>query len=393
MKRVGTGVGLVALLCAGVATGADTERAATRQTMNRIFEAVRYVLPLSVDDTRFREAAVAPEIHRSLRLLTDNANVLAAHGVDADPGFEYLGASLAEYAFEADRRYAAGQFDSAKFFVQRLTDFCVACHSRLPTEGDSLLTQGFVTESQLAKLPPQQRAALQVATRQFEAALHTYEQLFADRTVHPAELVHGPLTDYLIVSIRVRRDVERPIPVLNAFAARPDLWRNLRADIEHWSTALNAVREQATQAASLDRGRQLVDQANRRASFPADRQALIYHILASGMLHRVLEAHYGDGGDTLEVAEAYYLLGLTELRIGRDFWLSQAQHYLETAIRLAPQTPFAQRAYALLEEETVLGYTGSSGVTVPDDVASRLEELRRLMGEKGSEPLFLSPDR
>jgi len=51
---------------------------------------------------------------------------------------------------------------------------------------------------------------------------------------------------------------------------------------------------------------------------------------------------------------------------------------LEQAIRAAAHSPLAARAYAQLERELVLGYTGSSGENVPGDVAARLRELRAL---------------
>jgi hypothetical protein len=70
---------------------------------------------------------------------------------------------------------------------------------------------------------------------------------------------------------------------------------------------------------------------------------------------------------------------LTEGRIGRDFWVSQAHQYLESAIRLAPKQAFAKHAYALLEEDIVLSYSGSSGINVPEDVVEHLTQLRQLI--------------
>jgi hypothetical protein len=97
---------------------------------------------------------------------------------------------------------------------------------------------------------------------------------------------------------------------------------------------------------------------------------------ASSVLHRFVAAHPQDGR---ELAEAYYWLGVIESRVGRTFWLSQTEYFLEAAIRLAPSSPFAHKAYDLLEEFVVSGYTGSSGVNVPADEKARLQELRELI--------------
>ena len=82
-------------------------------------------------------------------------------------------------------------------------------------------------------------------------------------------------------------------------------------------------------------------------------------------------------------AQAYYLLGLTDARIGRTFWLSQAEAFLETAIRLAPGEPVARQAYALLAEALVAGY-GSDDSELPPDRQVRLDELRRIAEDAGA---------
>jgi len=106
-----------------------------------------------------------------------------------------------------------------------------------------------------------------------------------------------------------------------------------------------------------------------------ERDALVDYLDASALLYRGLaDARISRS----EQADAYYLLGVIETRIGRSFWLSQAEAYLETAIRLAPGKPVARDAYALLEEFLVAGYTGSGGEHVPADVRQKLDTLRRL---------------
>jgi hypothetical protein len=107
----------------------------------------------------------------------------------------------------------------------------------------------------------------------------------------------------------------------------------------------------------------------------------VHYVLASSVLHRFLESH----PRTEDVARAYYLLGLVEFQIGRDFWIAQGEMFLETAIRLAPDSPIAVDAYALLEQEILLGYTGSSGLHLPDDERERLADLRALISARRTE--------
>lgn len=311
------------------------EREQTRETMQRIFETLRGMLPLSVDEARFRAPILEPNIRQSLRLLSEQTAALSEHVANSDIGFEYLGRSLASYTADASRHYDARRYENAQVLIQHMTNVCIACHSRLPSPGDSPLAEGFVSQSQIAKLPLEQRAELQAATRQFDAAIHTYEQIFADPSIHPADIIGGPLTDYLILCIRVKGDLSRPVPTLKAFTRRPKLWRSMQDDIGHWIDSLQTLRDEPNQPATLKKGRALIDAAFTPDTYPIDRRPLVQYIAASSVLNRFIKAQDPKSSRTPEVAEAYYLLGLTEYRIDRDYWVSQADHYLEAAIRMA----------------------------------------------------------
>ena len=124
------------------------------------------------------------------------------------------------------------------------------------------------------------------------------------------------------------------------------------------------------------RAKAVLTEAQAVRRFPADRAGLVHDLVASGLLHRAVTAA---GKPTPDSAEAYYLLGVTELRIGSSYWLTEPEAYLEAAIRAAPGSAPARRAYVVLEESTLLGYTGSGGEgELPPEVASWLGELRRL---------------
>lgn len=313
----------------------------------------------------------AGAIWQPLQQLASQTGALASHAVSTDIGFDYLGRSLARYSAEAYQHYNARRYASAQAHIQGMTTVCIACHSKRPSPSDSPFAEGFVSESQLAKLPLVQRAQLQMATRQFDAAISSYERLFADPSIHPAELIAGPLTGYLILCIRVKGDLSRLVASLKALTHRPKLWRSLQADLGHRISVMQTRRDELKRPPTLAKGRELIDAALAATTYPMQRRPLIDYIVASSLLNRFIEAQVSERLQTAEIAEAYYLLGLAEYRIDRDFWVSQAGRYLEASIRIAPDKPFAQQAFALLEEETIVGFTGSTGTVVPSILTSR----------------------
>ena len=86
-----------------------------------------------------------------------------------------------------------------------------------------------------------------------------------------------------------------------------------------------------------------------------------------------------------ETAEAYYLLGLAELRNDASLWLQQAEHYLETAIRMDPSSEPARLAFSLPEEEVRAQYGGSAGIQLPAEVERWLSELEGLVDPPAAE--------
>ena len=370
----------IVLLC-GMAAHAQTpepsagERETTRATMRDIFESIRVLLPLSVRVDAYAAPENRATVERALVALEQNAGALSAHARSDDPARRLLGGSLSTDAGQALLLYRSDQFEESAFQVQQTTENCVACHTKLRGAGNTPVARHFVDKSALRGLPLAERARLEIATRQFDEAAASYEKLLASPKVHAGDLL-GPLSDYLTLMVRVENDYERARKTLDRFGRRPDLWRHLRNDVEHWSRALRELAPYRELPPDLAGARGLIERARQLQTVPADRGGWIHYLVASSLLQRYLELPPASKRDA---AEAYYLLGLCETHIGDRQWVSQAGLYLESAIRLAPKEPFAAEAYVLLEEDTIVGYTGSAGSNLPDSVAKHLEELRALV--------------
>ena len=366
------------LLAAGVARASSDDAASRepRATMGEIFHALSEVLPASLDEGRFADPAQRGAILTALTKLAAAGSKLEAHGRSRDAGFGFLSRSLARDTEEIRRRYADGRSEEARFLLHEVTQDCVACHSRLPSQHDASLGRRLMSEARVAALPLDERARLEFATRQFERALETNEALLASPDYSASDLdLTGVLDEYLELCLRVRRDFERPARALERFAARAEVPERLRVRVGRWVTSLREIAGRKRAATPLAEANALLAVAQDRARFPDERDALVYDLAASGELHRFTDAT-APGPD---VALAFFQLGEIESRVGRSFWLSQTEVYFETSIRMAPGEPFAPQALAQLREFLVSGYTGSGGRQVPADVQMRLAELRDLV--------------
>jgi hypothetical protein len=355
--------------------GGEEPNPETETLMTEIVQALRVVVPLSLNGARFSDPANRAAVDDALDSLAGNAERLGAHGSGRELGFAYLSDSLARDSLDIRNRFAEGRIDEARFLLRHLTDTCVACHSRLPDDHKHALGKYLTEEQAISALPREERVQFEVATRQFGRALATYEALFLDRNTSIAELdLSGDLENYLELCLRVQRDPDRAISTLEGLASRKDLSSRLQPHVKTWIEALRSL-EDAPDGDAIEQARGLVKPVL-EDSRVSEKSEIVRLIAASGLLHRyvVSTADPPERG-----GEAYYLLGVIESRIGRSFWASQTEFFLETAIRMGPKERYADDAFALLEEFLVSGYTGSSGTNVPPDIVERLEELDELM--------------
>ena len=267
--------------------------------------------------------------------------------------------------------------DEARFLLHELTQDCVACHSRLPSQHDASLGRRLMSEERVAALPLDERARLEFATRQFERAAgdprgaarlaglqRERSRPGRRRSTNTSSSVCACAA---ISSGRPARSSASPrAPTSPAGCARGSCAGSRRCARSRPQARGDAARGGAGAARGGAGSRAL------------PRRARCARLRPRG-LRRAAPLRRRHAGRDRRSALAYFRLGEIESRVGRSFWLSQTEVYLETSIRMAPGEPFAPQALAQLQEFLVSGYTGSGGRQVPADVQKRLAELRGLV--------------
>lgn len=364
-----------ALLAAALAVATVSPAMQDSVAMRSILDALLEVTPLALDETRFGDPANAVAIDNALERLANNALMIDAHTSGLGPSYDLLRRTMADETRRAVEAWKEGDLRRTRFLVRNLGHDCFACHSRLPAPPGGDTTANAAAAVSIDLLPARQRMQWLVATRQFEAAMTHAETVLGDDSVPAAEIDRtGLFEDYLRVALRVDRDPHRPLSALEAFAGRADLPVYLQMQSAAWIDSLRSLISEPP-AESLDAARALLGEARRLNLYQQDRRGLVQAVAASGLLH----AYVLDPSPAADRrAEAYYLLGLAESSISYDPWVPETEYFLELAIRSAPGTETARAAYAFFEQYVIAGYTGSGGTELSEDVAARLERLRRL---------------
>jgi hypothetical protein len=362
---------LLALL-AGTASG---DRPSTRTQMQTIFGALSTALNLTLYDTPFKDEEHRAMITEALSLLADSAAALEAHD-ELGPEYSYVRRSLARDAREAVLHYRQEHYAGAGFLLRQLVSNCVSCHDKLPASDNYDLGRAFVDRARIEDIPASQLAQLMVATRQFESALDTYEDLFRSGEHPPRELLaNGDVAEYMKVGLRAMDEGDRVCATLRELRYRDDVAVEIASQIVEWVRVISSFERPSGARAELHAARVLIRDARNRKGLPGDYPGLAHFVLASGCLLRYLESH-PEGED---LSEALYLLGVCDSHMSRSPWMSETEFYLESAVRADPSSRYAVLAMDFLETWVNEQYSGSGGMVVPEDTRERLGELRSLI--------------
>lgn len=371
---------MILVIMSPFALGKTSHLLPTSRVMDEIFVPMSRLLPMVFNQDQFESADKRQEILSLLETLDSRSKLLEKHSRDKQAGFKYMSESLANDLKDALRWYKNRRYREARFILRHVTENCIACHSKLPAKSDYPGGKEFIKKVDMASLSKLEKARLELSTRQFEDALKSYEDVFEDTKIRPAKWVtFDALTSYLKLAIGVKGDLDRPVKTFEKLLkARKDIPEYMQKQLSMWITSLTTIKQKELgKSVTLASAKELVRLGEEVQNYPADRSGLVYSIQASSILERLV-------GEKLlkkpsEIAEAYYNLGLVEMSIGRSFWVSQVDNYLEMAVRQDAGSSVALKAYNLLEENIFYEFTGSSGTQIPFDKQQLLDELTSLI--------------
>ena len=381
MKLHHSAIAAVISMSAFSASAADTQtpkdQAETRSIMAQIFSSLTTVLPLSMDTKEFNDPKNRDKILTELRKMRDGTSSLVDHTKRFEGSYGFIAKSMSRDIKDIYNWYDKGATSESRYLLQQVSENCVSCHMKLPDPGHAPKMDHFFKDVAVAKLSAPEKARLQVALRQFDDALVTWEDMFKTWPKPNELFAMDTLPEYLKVVIRVKGDTKRGFTALDGLSKRVDLPKFMTREVTAWKTSLHRLSGEMTKTGNeLARAEKIINNARQAMEYPMDRTGMVDYIVASGLLNRFLQDKAIKADKT---SAAYYLLGITESLIGRSTWLTQTDYYLEASVRAAPKTKSALKSFEALEQQILMEYSGSGGTNIPDDVLSNLEELRGLV--------------
>ena len=376
----------VILIGIAASSGSYAENETTQKIMWKLYDAIAYLLPLSVRENPTLTEADQALVDSHLAHLRTGANELAKHGGSRGENFELLAKSFNETTKDIEDGFR-GQWPGYSYHsLTELTQHCVACHSRLPAESVPALGQKILARVNTEEFATWNLVNLLIATREFDAAMNKLEKALLDPLTPATELEYsGQLITYLRVAINVDGDVRRPYEFFDKFLQREDLPYYLSFRIKHWQNDLETLGKYLNEPPSLKIAKKILTDTDKITHVPGDAVRAVSDLIAAAIMQQLVDSSVDISPN--EAAEAYFNLGVIALRTFElDFSVPELEYLFVAAIKSEPNGPFAKTAYRYLEE---FGYIedpdapAGTGPLVQRTVD--LGELRKQAGIKGSQ--------
>lgn len=356
------------------------QKTKTRTLMTNMLYSLQTLLPLSLKEEEFSDKKNQELISKELNNLASNSKGLSEHfSQHKTSDYSFIARSIARDASELEGFYNNQSFEQARFIIHNISGNCVTCHLKAPSKKDFAGPGQLFAKINTELLTDREHAKFKVMSRQFSEALSLYEKALLTTKPFDSDLI----VDFLKVSLIVKRDAKKAKEVLQKLAAQPDLKKSWKQRLSRWVVQVENVQAMgALEKPTLEKARKLATMSGDPKLRPVhDQENVVLHIAASAILHQMLNENEPNN---LRDSEIYFMLGKAEESLADSIWVSEIENYLEQSIRLAPRSKWSKLSYELLEDQYVLGYSGSSGTHIPDDVKKLLDELKVLAGLNNS---------
>lgn len=338
------------------------------------------LLPMAVTKEQFNAPQNKKQIEADVKALVQLSKSVKHNPVasEKDPSVKYMSEAFAEDVQRIDDSLRSGKVEFARYSITNVTSYCIECHTRTST-GPSFNSPQL--QEVLKNANGLQRGEYLLATRQFDAALEEFAKEI-NRGLNGNEdffNVDKAVKYSLSITVKYQKDPQLSMRVVDQILKSKSAPYYLVQNAQGWQLAIHQwMKEKSGSDTSISGRLRKVDGLIRKGQAMQEqtvgRGGDIYFLRALSELHLIL-AQKPTGK---YLGQALYQTGVS-YELVKDLEMSElSENYFEICIRKAPGSLWAQKSYRHLEESVYLGFTGSSGTSIPADVRQKLADLKKI---------------
>lgn len=350
------------------------EEAQVLNSMQGLKTSIDELIPFVLNPSEFasqQNNAVILQKIRNLEKVSSSVNHLPLSQAQ-DPSFNVLSSGLKEDVTRAREAFQLGKFDYARSNLLKTASYCIECHTRTKL-GPSFQTSELT--KQITQLRSIERGEYYLMTRQFDSAQKEFDKVINGEVASNMLEMDRVIRLSLFMAVRFDYSPIKTLEVTEKVLKSAKVPQYIKAAAKEWkSSASSWKKEKRAQKDYLSDAQRILQVGHQKIQKNDDRAGDIEVLRVQAILHRSILGEKNN----IRLAQAYYLLGLAYEIVHDVATWSLNEDYFETCIRKAPHSAWAAKCYKKFEESTYLGYSGSAGVSIPEEVKNKLNQLKML---------------
>jgi hypothetical protein len=306
---------------------------------------------------------------------------------DQDPSIPLIVGRFQDNLNLATESFRTGHVEFSRGVVKNSLSQCVQCHTRIEY-GPQL--NGVEYMSAIKQLNLVDRVQFLIASRSFNEA---HELILSElKNSKVGTLISDDISSQngmsvltwqrlfhlgLVITVRFKDDPKLTNELLKMIEINPNTpyfikrdLATLRESIEDW----RSIAQSKTAKSQVQRALAFIEKGEAYQRKTRSDSGLILFLAAARSLHEAVAFE----SNSKELSEALFQLGLVYDLIGEMGTPSMAEDYFELCIRKSPHTETSKKCFAHFEQSQIEGFSGTSGIHIPQDIQTRINELRSL---------------
>lgn len=356
----------------------------TRSLMGQYLTQMTLLKRFFVSEEKFTAPENTAEISEHLKELARLSKEAAHDPVLSSESYKFSRQVLEDHIADTERVFRLGNKSYARWQLASTLSVCMSCHTQVPmmskTFGEFKGMKMFSSDFD--------QAEFLFAIRDFDRAMSYYDKVIDGFPANhvSTDQVEKSLQRQVAYFSRVKRAPADGIAKMKLHQKNKELPEYLRLNTKAWVSQFEEWKKQtafdprtATDKQILEFAKQNIESHWTPAMLDAIDPTLVNYLRVSGILYEYLQTH----PHTQAEAQILYWLAICDRSINNNFFYSLADMYLKECITRFPADPIAKKCYDEYETQTLLGYTGSSGVHLPPEVKEQLKSLKEWVQSKG----------
>lgn len=371
---------LLLLIAALASTCAFAEnKSDPKPDMRLLLDDIQALESFIISEKQFLDSKNESAIEKRLNSMSSHVGGMLDKHFKNDPALQMNLRMLNNHLAETKQYFNSKNKSFARYMLRSSLQMCISCHARMKAGAELDLTLSpEVDTSNSFEL-----AEFFFATRQFSKALDSFKRSVEGYPSNklPLYSLTRSLNSIAVIYARIKNDPKEASTYFTAQASNKNLPSYVQKDLTAWSNSFKNWQKTGIRDYSKLKDSELLKAAKdllRKDDFSlagdSDRKFHVERLRASSILHQILDMP----NNSLAKGEALFLLGSIYHRLNNNLFFHFDEMYLRACINDYQKTKLSRDCYDALEGILLEGYSGSAGMSLPDEVEIELMKLKKI---------------